>query len=139
VNDENAEIAAKASKGLISKAEFDILTHEQQTEYNNRSSKWEAERQSDKRKPADLEDVQESFKLLTEAIDNVPVDKLAIFTKHLAMARITKWQLRVATVEIIRTRTKFTAVCEYFLAIDRLKSRLRASALDIYSDNALDF
>lgn len=136
----NNEIASKALKGLVSEEEFATLTPKQQMKYNIDSSMWELDRQRGKRKKADLGDVQDSITELSKAMTEMPdMAKVPFFAEVLIKNGITKWQLLVATAEILRSKTKFTAVCEYFLAIDRIKIRMRASSLDIWHDKALDF
>lgn len=134
-------IDEKARKGLISEAEYNTLNHHQQQRYNTDSIPWEADRLAEKRKVVELNDVKISFKSLMTGMTEMPdIEKIPLFTGILIDNRITKWQLRVATAEILRTRTKFIAVCDYFLAIDRVKVRLRASNTDFYhSDKGLDF
>jgi uncharacterized membrane protein len=131
-------------------AKIDALNKEGRTEASTMSTErrqcllntiraLEADRETLKKAKATTEDVMDSMIEIAKLLPDVDMHKAEVFAEALIKNCITKWELRVATEEIIRTRTRFTAVAEYFLAIDRLKARLKSSGHNIFHETALDF
>jgi hypothetical protein len=128
-----------ASLRSMSQKEYTALTDDQQRELMNKVYVLEEEREANKKAKAEIGDVLDSMIEIAKQIPDVDMTKAEAFSTVLLRNKITKWELRVATEEIIRSRTRFTAVAEYFLAISRLKARLQESGHNIFHDNALDF
>jgi hypothetical protein len=134
------KIAEKALKGFITEEEFDLLTNEQKDRYNRDSSRWEYSRQEAKKLLADIDDVRDSFKKLTPVMAEMPDPaKIPAFVEILLESGITKWEVKCATMEIIRSRCKMTAPAEYFHALNRIKTKLQPHGHNIFHDKALDF
>lgn len=119
--------------------EFQALPPEEARALMDEIRVLEAKREEAKKDKANLNDVLDSMQEIAKRLPDVDMAKASSFADVLLRNHITKWQLRVATEEIIRSRTKFTAVAEYFLAINRIKLRLQASGHNIFHENALDF
>lgn len=134
------EVAIKALAGYITEDEFNTLTMKQKGRYNEDSSNWEGKRQKDKKLLADMGDVEDSFKKLTPVMVEMPDPaKIPSFVDILLESKITKWEVRCATMEIIRSRCKMTAPAEYFHALNRIKAKLQPHGHNIFHDKALDF
>ncbi len=135
------EIHEKALQGLVSYEEYYTLTREQQEQYDKDSIGWENARQMAKKELADVDDVKDSFKKLAPIMTEMPPpERIKSFAAILLECKITKWEVEVATMEIIRTKSKMTAPCEYFSALERIKTKLASQGgHNIFHDNALDF
>jgi hypothetical protein len=136
ISDEEKELE-KLKK--MTQEQYEALSPTDQGRVNSRLRELESRRENDKKKLAEANDVIDSMTKIAKLLPDVDLTNAPAFAEALLDNCITKWELRVATAEIIRSRTKFTAVAEYFLAINRLKARLATSNHSIYHDNALDF
>ncbi len=123
----------------MTQAQYEALPLQERQAISSKLRTLENKREDDKKLKADVDDVIDSMTKIAKMLPDVDMTKATAFGEALLQNRITKWELRVATEEIIRSRTKFTAVAEYFLAINRLKVRLQQSSHNIFHDNALDF
>lgn len=123
----------------LTQEQYEALRPREQRQLEIKLQALNRKREKEKKDKAQLDDVLSSMQEIAKRLPDVDMTKASAFADVLLRNRITKWELRVATEEIIRTRTKFTAVAEYFLAIDRLKRRLSDSNHNIFHDNALDF
>ena len=138
--DESSIAAMKASHGFVTESEFELLNDEQQAKYRKDSSEWEVRRQEKKKLLADLSDVVKSFKKLSPLMVEMPApEKMKGFADILLESGITKWEVKCATMEIIRSRCKMTAPAEYFHALNRIKAKLQPHGHNIFHDKALDF
>jgi hypothetical protein len=89
---------------------------------------------------ADLDDVVNSFKKLMPVMVEMPDPaKIPSFVEILLESGITKWEVRCATMEIIRSKCKMTAPAEYFHALQRIKAKLQPHGHNIFHDKALEF
>lgn len=126
-------------RGKWNKDTFSTLTDVEKNEEDYKLSELKLRREHLKSEYAEASDVKDSLVNISAALPDVDLSKAAVFAAILIQNRISKWELHVATAEIIRSRTKFTAVAEYFLAINRIKHNLKGSGNNIFHDKALDF
>lgn len=138
-NMKSIEAEITTIKAKWNKTTFNALTATEKEGEDLKLRQMKARREIIKKEKAGLDDVLDSLTEIATALPDVDISKAEIFSGILVANQITKWELYVATAEVIRSRTKFIAVAEYFLAINRLKARLQASGHNIFSDNALDF
>lgn len=120
--------------------EYNALTQEQRHGRMMASRRWHYWDDLQRRAVVTTADVATSFKQLTPImIEMCPLDSIPAFLEVLISNNVTKWQLKVATKEILRTRGKVLVVAEYFHALDRVKTKLRMKNKDMYDEEALDF
>lgn len=129
----------RALQHSVSEEEWDALRDEEQDELNRQARALSNEREILKKTRADVQDVQDSLKDISEAIPDVDLSKAVIISQILFDNNISKWELHVATAEILRSRHMFTTASEYFHAITRIKIKMQGSNSNIFDDKSLDF
>ena len=124
----------------LSANEYNDLPREQQREYVNELNREDDEREKERRRPATAQDVLDSFEKLQPIMNEMPDPAtLPIFAENLLADGISKWELQVATRELIRSVAKVTCVADYFKAITRVKIKQAGINQDIWNEKALDF
>ncbi len=137
INDIDKEI--RSLRQMHTDEEFNAMSEAMRKAINTTARKLNDERETLKKAKAEVQDVQDSLKDISEAIPDVDLSKAAIIAKILFQNRISKWELHVATAEVIRSRHTFTTASEYFHAITRIKIKMQGSNSNIFDDKSLDF
>jgi hypothetical protein len=124
---------------IVTADKYDAMNDKGKEDANSQMRVLNDERELLKKERADLHDVKDSLSDLTLAIPDVDLAKASNIANTLFSNKISKWELHVATAEIIRSRHQFHGASEYFHAITRIKIKLTGSNCNIFNEKALDF
>jgi hypothetical protein len=124
----------------VSQIEYNAMTAEDQRERVNQLNAWDDWHDKQRRKVVTAECIAKSFKRLTPIMLEMPkAEKIPAFLEILIANKISKWELAVATNEILRSRVKMEVVAEYFHALNRVKENMARQNHNVFHENALDF
>lgn len=124
----------------LTQDEYNALAPEFQHQHRQGIRMWDEWHDKKRRMVVTTEDIKESFKSLAAVmLEMPPPEKNYVFVEVLADNGISKWELMVATKEILRSRSKVLVPSEYFHALSRVRARLLTQNRDMYDKEALDF